>query len=385
MSQLLDDLPLARPSLPDLAELQPLLERIWQSGIVTTGPLTRQFECAVAAELGVANAVMVNHGMTALMLAVRGLKLEGEVIIPSFSWTATAGSLVWNGVEPVFADITPGRLTLDPAAAEAAITPRTTAIMPVNVFGVPPDVAAFEKIGERYSLPIVYDSAQGLGSTYRGRRCGGFGVAECFSLSPTKVVTALEGGVVTTDDDAIARAVRSMRDSGKSADGSDIVELGLSGRPSEVHAAIALSTLERLKSLAAERRKRMSWYRDLLKGLPGLGFQDIPGDVQSIGSYFVVLIDPREAPLTRQDLRAHLRSAGIESKRYFHPPIHLQRVYSHLRLRYEGRLPVTEQASAAGLALPLFGSMTRADVERVAGVVREAFERSGNRWEARVG
>lgn len=385
MSGFQDNLPLARPSLPSLEEMQSQFERIWSSGIVTVGPLTGEFEEAAAAALGVNHAVMVNHGMTALMLSVRALGLTGEVIVPSFSWTATAGALAWNGIEPVFADIEPGRLTLDAAAAEAAITPRTTAIMPVNVFGVPPEIQAFEDIGRRYGLPVIYDSAQGLGSRYRGRRCGSFGDVECFSLSPTKVVTALEGGLITTDDAGLAESVRSMRDSGKNNDGMDIVRLGLSGRPSEVHAAIALKTLERLEFLMAQRLERMEWYRQLLEGLPGLRFQDVPHDVRPTGSYFVVLVDLEEAPVTRHDLRQALMSNNIESKMYFHPPIHLQNVYAHLRLRYEGRLPVTEKAAAEGLALPLFGTMTREDVERVAGVIRAVFEAAVRRSRERVG
>lgn len=365
-------LPLVRPALPDAVELQRMFEEILGSGIVTTGRVTRAFEEAVSRELEVEHVVMVNHGTTALMLAARGLELTGEVIVPSYSWTATAGALVWNGVEPVFADITPGRLTLDPAAAEAAITPRTSAIMPVNVFGVPPDIEAFEEIGRRYGLPVLYDSAQGLGSRYRGQRCGGFGVAECYSLSPTKVVTAVEGGLVTTSDESLAAAVRSMRDSGKSEDGSDIVRLGLSGRPSELHAAVAVSTFGRIESLVAERHERMDWYREALAGLPGLYFQEIPRDVITTGNYFVVFLDSEEAPITSVELKIALKDAGIQSKQYFHPAIHLQEAYAHLRGRYEGRLPVTEKASAEGLALPLFGSMTRVDVERVAAAIRKA-------------
>lgn len=369
-----DDLiPLVRPALPSSEELQPIFDEIWGSGIVTTGRVTRAFEAAVARELAVGHVVMVNHGTTALMLAIRGLELTGEVIVPSYSWTATAGALVWNGVEPVFADVTPGRLTLDPAAAEAAITPRTTAIMPVNVFGVPPDIDAFEELGRRYGLAILYDSAQGLGSRYRGRRCGGFGSAECYSLSPTKVVTAVEGGLVTTDDAALAAAVRSMRDSGKSDDGSDIVRLGLSGRPSELHAAVGLKTFGRVESLMAERHERTGWYRELLAGLPGLGFQEVPDDVLTTGNYLVVFLDRDDAPITGTALQGALAEAGIQSKRYFHPAIHLQEAYAHLRSRYEGRLPVTEKASAEGLALPLFGAMARSDVERVAAAVRSAF------------
>lgn len=368
-----DLIPLVRPALPDAEELQPVFDEIWRSGMVTTAGVTRAFEAAVARELDVGHVVMVNHGTTALMLAIRGLALGGEVIVPSYSWTATAGALVWNGVDPVFADVTPGRLTLDPAAAEAAITPRTSAIMPVNVFGVPPDVAAFEELGRRYRLPILYDSAQGLGSRYRERRCGGFGVAECYSLSPTKVVTAVEGGLVTTDDASLAAAVRSLRDSGKSEDGSDIVRLGLSGRPSELHAAIGLRTFGRVDALMAERHERMGWYRELLAGLPGLGFQDVPDDVVTTGNYLVVFLDTDQAPMTSTELQAALTESGIQSKRYFHPAIHLQAAYGHLRDRYEGKLPVTEKASAEGLALPLFGAMTRPDVERVAAAVGSAF------------
>lgn len=374
MSEPGDFLPLVRPALPDASELEPMFDEIWRSGMVTTGRVTRAFEEAVCRELDVAHAVMVNHGTTALILAIRGLDLTGEVIVPSYSWTATAGALVWNGVEPVFADITPGRLTLDPGAAEAAITPRTSAIMPVNVFGVPPDIEAFEALGRRHGLPILYDSAQGLGSRYQGRRCGGFGVAECYSMSPTKVVTAVEGGLVTTDNAALAVAVRSMRDSGKSEDGADIVRLGLSGRPSELHAAVGLRTFERVDALMAERHERTGWYREALAGLPGLRYQEVPDDVVTTGNYLVVFLDSDEAPITGVELREALKGAGIQSKRYFHPAIHRQSAYAHLLDRYDGRLPVTERASAEGLALPLFGAMTRDDVDRVAVGVRRAFD-----------
>ncbi|MFI5212930.1 MAG: DegT/DnrJ/EryC1/StrS family aminotransferase [Gemmatimonadales bacterium] len=365
-------LPIVRPTLPSLEELQPLLEQMWTSGIVTTGPIVRAFEKAVQDRLGVRRAVMVNHGTTALMLAARALALSGEVVISPFTWTATAGALVWDGLEPVFADVTPGRLTLDPQAAEAAITPRTTAIMPVNVFGVPPEMEAFESLCRRRGLKLLSDSAQGLGAMYRGRHQGCFGDAECFSLSPTKVVTAIEGGLVTTDDDALADAVVSMRDSGKNADSSDIVRLGLSGRPSEFHAAVGLKNFERMDALVAARHERMAWYRELLSGLPGVGFQEIPDDVVTTGNYFVVFVDESSSRVTRNALYKGLKLQGIETKRYFYPAVHLQGAYAHLRRRYEGRVPVAERAAAQGLAVPLYSHMTRADVERVCERLRDA-------------
>ena len=366
------DLPLVRPSLPSMAELQELLAEGWRTGMVTTGPLTRRFEAALQDKLGVRHAVMVNHGTTALMLAARALRLTGEVIVPGFTWTATAGALRWNNVEPVFADIEPGRLTLDPAAAEAAITPRTSAIMPVNVFGVPPDMDAFEEIGRRHDIPILYDSAQGLGATYRGRYHGGFGAAECFSMSPTKVVTAVEGGIVTTNDDRVAEEVRSMRDSGKNADSSDIVRLGLSGRPSEMHAAVAVAMFAQVEALIARRMELFGWYREALAGIPGLKYQEIPEDVTTTGNYFVILVDQAEARIERDELYRQLGKRKIQVKRYFYPAIHLQEAYSDLRARYAGRLPVTEKAAAEGIALPLFNAMRREDVERVAAAVADA-------------
>ena len=364
-------IPVVRPTLPDLAELLPMFEGMWRSGIITTGPITRAFEEAVARKVGVRRAVMLNHGTTALMLAVRALGLTGEVVIPSYTWTATAGALVWNGIEPVFADITPGRLTLDPDAAEAAITERTSAIMPVNVFGVPPDMDAFERLCRRRGLKLLSDSAQGLGAQYRGRYQGVFGDAECFSMSPTKVVTAVEGGIVATNDDALADAVISMRDSGKNGDASDIVHLGLSGRPSELHAAVALKSFERVDELVVARHTRMGWYRELLAGAPALGFQDIPADVVTTGNYFVVFAEDDAGGASRDALYVGLRRCGIEAKKYFHPAVHLQAAYAHLRDRYLGRLPVAERASARGLALPLYSHMTRGDVERVCATLRE--------------
>lgn len=367
------DLPIVQPTLPPLEELRPLLEQMWRTGTVTTGPITRNFEEAVKARIGVKRAVMVNHGTTALMLAARAMRLTGEVIIPPFTWTATAGALMWNGIEPVFADITPGRLTLDPEAAEAAITPRTTAIMPVNVFGVPADMDAFADLCQRRGLKLLGDSAQGLGAMYKARHQGGFGDAECFSMSPTKVVTALEGGLVTTNDEELANVIISMRDSGKNTDGSDIVHVGLSGRPSEFHAAVALKAFEHVEELVEARLERMGWYRELLEGTPGIGFQAVPDDCVTTGNYFVIFLEAERGPMSRNELYTALKERGIHGKKYFYPALHLQKAYAHLRARYQGKLPVSERAASQGLALPLYSHMTRQDVERVCSVIAEVF------------
>ena len=207
---------------------------------------------------------------------------------------------------------------------------------------------------------------------YRGRYDGGFGAAECFSMSPTKVVTAVEGGIVTTNDDALADQIRSMRDSGKNQDSSDIVRLGLSGRPSELHAAVAVAMFEQVEALIARRMELFRWYREALAGIPGLSYQEIPDDVTTTGNYCVILVDEAETRISRDELYRELVRQKIQVKRYFYPALHLQEAYSDLRARYEGRLPVTEKASAQGIALPLFNSMRREDIERVATAVAGA-------------
>jgi dTDP-4-amino-4,6-dideoxygalactose transaminase len=236
-------IPIVQPTLHDFDQVIAEFRQAWESGQVTTGVFTRRFEAAVEEKLGVPHAVMVQSCTAGLMLVLRALELKGEVIMPAFTWTATAHAAVWNGLTPVFAEITPGAYTLDPQAVAKALTPRTAAVMPVNVFGCPPDYDAFRDLAQKRGLPLVYDSAQGLGSQYRTqegawRYAGGFGEAEVFSMSPTKVVSAMEGGLITTRNGELAGKLRQMRDYGKSPDGEDIEWLGLSARVPEINAIV---------------------------------------------------------------------------------------------------------------------------------------------------
>ena len=214
-------LPIIRPTLPPLDEVVALLEESYESGMVTVGPLVRRLEDEARAATGAGEVVAFSSCTSALMLAWRALELEpgGEVICPSFTFAATAHAIVWNNLVPVFVDCLPGTCTVDPAEVEKAITPKTAAVCPVYIFGLPPDIGPLGDIAKRKGLPLVFDSAQGLGSTYGDRPAGGFGLAECFSMSPTKVVTAVEGGLFTTDDADLAGRLRSLRDYGKALDG----------------------------------------------------------------------------------------------------------------------------------------------------------------------
>jgi len=345
----------------------------WASGQVTTGIFTRQFEAAVEEKLQVPHAIMVQSCTAGMMLVWKALELAGEVIMPAFTWTSTAHAAVWNGLTPVFADITPGSCTLDPQAVARAITPRTAAVMPVNVFGCPPDYEAFSQLARAQRLPLVYDSAQGLGSRYLGtdgvwQYSGGFGEAEVFSMSPTKVVSAMEGGLVTTHNATLAEKLRQMRDYGKAVEGEDVAWLGLSARVPEINAMVARHNFAHVDDLVARRQELITTYKTDLNDLPGVTFQHIPPGYQTSGNYFTLFINPGQARCSRDEAYDKLKKRGIQAKKYFFPALHLQEVYRELGRPYWGNLPVTETASASGLALPLFSHMPE---ETILQVIRE--------------
>jgi dTDP-4-amino-4,6-dideoxygalactose transaminase len=368
-------IPIVRPTLVDYESVVEEFRQAWESGQVTTGRFTRRFEALVEDRLQVDQAIMVQSCTAGLMLVLRALNLTGEVILPAFTWTATAHAVVWNGLTPVFADITPGTYTLDPQAAARAISPRTAAIMPVNVFGCPPDYEAFGQVARDRGVHLIYDSAQGLGSRFQTadgawRYSGVFGDAEVFSLSPTKVISAMEGGLITTHNRTLADQLRQMRDYGKSPDGEDIAWLGLSARVPEINAIVGRHSFEKLDSLVARRHELISAYQAAFKDLPGVTCQQIPPNRLSSGNYFTLFISD-EARASRDEAYQRLNRRGIQTKKYFYPALHRQTVYRNLRETYQGRLPLTEAASAKGLALPLFSHMTPETFQQVVDEVLE--------------
>ena len=366
-------LPIIRPTLPALAEVEALIRSSWESGIVTVGPIVQAFEAEACRQTGARHAVALSSCTAGLLLVPRALGFPpgGEVIIPSFTFAATAQALVWNGLTPVFCDCLPGTCALDPEEVERNISSGTVAICPVYIYGLPPDVDALVDLGRRKGLPVYFDSAQGLGSTYQGKPAGGFGVCEVFSLSATKVVTAIEGGLVTTNDAALAGRLRALRDYGKDpSNGEDMAYLGLSARMSEVHASIGLLSLRRMDELVKARHERIAIYRDHLGSLPGCWVQEFPADRTSSGIYFILFITDR-AKRTRDQVYEALKKQGIQTKRYFFPPVHEQTIFRQFPMRVSDRLANTLKASVEALALPLYSHMTDEQQERVCQGVAE--------------
>lgn len=366
-------LPIIRPTLPSLPDVIGVLQQAWDSGVVTVGALVREFEQEICTRTGARHAIGLSSCTSGLMLAPKALELKpgGEVIVPSFTFAATAQALAWNGLVPVFCESLPGTYTLDPDDAERNLSSKTVAICPVYTFGLPPDVDSLLDLGHRKGLPVFFDSAQGLGATYRGQQAGCFGACEIFSMSPTKVVTAVEGGLVTTNDDTLAEKLRAMRDYGKDPrNPEEMAYLGLSARMSELHAAVALLSTRQMDAMVRARLDRIGLYRERLGCLVGCSMQLFPADRTTSGNYFVLFISDR-ARMSRDKVYSELKAKGIQTKRYFYPPVHLHAVFRNYPCRVSTRMANTLAAGNEGLALPLYSHMTIAQQERAMAAVED--------------
>ncbi len=365
-------LPIIRPTLPDFDDWVAELRAVWESGMLTVSDRGRRFEAAVAEVCGVEHAVSMSSCTSGLilLLAAQNLPRGGEVVVPAFTFAATAHSVLWNGLVPVFADCDAETLTMDPASARAAISDRTVAIMATTIFGTPPHIDALQALADDAGVPLLLDSAQALGSTWRGRPMGAFGVGEVFSFSPTKVATAAEAGIVTTTDGELAARLKRYRDYGKATDGQDMEFLGLSARLSELHAVVGLATVTNLTTYIEHRRSAIATYQAALGDLPGVVFPRVPDVATTSCNYMVMRLGPN-APLTRDELYAKLGDERIQTKKYFYPAVHLQTLY---RGDAPPSLPNAEAAAAECIAVPLFGHIAPEQIDRVVAAVRAAFD-----------
>ena len=362
-----DSLPITRPPLPALEDVIRRLEPSYRRGMVTNGALVRELEEAVAARLGTRNVVAVSSCTTGLMLVLRAFGVRGPVVLPSFTFSATAHAAAWNRLEPVFVDCDADTLQVDPNSAEEALD-GAVAIVATHVFGAPCPVERLEALADRHHLPLVFDAAHALGARRRGRPVGGFGRAEVFSLTPTKPLIAGEGGLVATDDDGLAEEVRLGRNYGDPGD-YDTRFVGLNGRMSELHAAVACAGLPEFDELLARRRAIARRYQDGLSGVPGLRFPAVDVEDSPTFKDMTVLVDRDRFGVDRDVLAAALKAEGIDTRRYFHPPVHRQTAYRTERCH---ELPVTDRVSAEVLSLPIFPGLDDAAVDAVVEAVAAA-------------
>jgi dTDP-4-amino-4,6-dideoxygalactose transaminase len=358
-----DGLPLARPTVAHPEAVAAAAREILASGVLTNGPTVRRLEERAAAYLGVQHCVAVSSCTAGLMLVLRASALSGDVVVPSFTFAATAHAVAWNGLRPAFADISPDDLLLAPAAAARATGVRTSAILATHTYGTPCDVEGLAEVARRAGIRLFFDAAHAFGSRRGETMIGGFGDAEVFSLSPTKVLVAGEGGIIATNDDVLAERCRIGRDYGNPGD-YDTLFVGLNARMSELHAATALASFEDLEERIGRRNELAERYRKALAELPGICFPAVADGDRSTYKDFTILIEADEFGMDADGAAEVLAAEGVATRRYYAPPVHRQRAYRSLALG-NGSLPVTDWAAARVLTLPLWTGMLDEQVDRV--------------------
>jgi dTDP-4-amino-4,6-dideoxygalactose transaminase len=361
-----EGLALVRPSLPPESVLDDI-RKILSGHVLTNGPYVRELEERSADYLGVRHCVAVSSCTSGLMLVLRVADLTGEVIIPSFTFAATAHAVEWNGLRPVFADIDPETLLLSPEAVGSAVTDGTSAILATHTYGTPCDTEGLSEVARSAGARLFFDSAHAFGSQHNGKRVGGFGDAEVFSLSPTKVLIASEGGIIATNDETLAEGCRIGRDYGNPGD-YDCRFVGLNARMSEVHAAIALGSLIDLNERIGRRNALAGLYREAMEKFPGISFPKVPEGDRSTYKDFTMLVDPDGFGLDASGLQRALAAEGIESRRYYSPPVHAMKAYGSVA-KASGDLPVTDSAASRVITLPMWTGMTDRHVARVGDAV----------------
>ncbi|CAO4149440.1 DegT/DnrJ/EryC1/StrS family aminotransferase [Methylorubrum thiocyanatum] len=359
-----DPVYVTRPFLPPLEEFEPLLRQIWQTRILTNGgPFHRELEARLRAHLGVPEVALFNNATTALIMALRALDLSGEVITTPYSFVATSHALLWSGLTPVFVDIDPVTLNLDPNRIEAAITPRTRAILPVHCYGQPCDVEAIARLADRHGLKVIYDAAHAFGVRHRGRSVLNHGDLSVLSFHATKVFNTFEGGAIVCADPAMKERIDKLKNFGFD-DETSVIGVGLNGKMSELNAAFGLVQLRHIDTALTRRKAVDSAYRAGLQGIAGIRCLDTAKDGSANYAYFPILIEP-EYPIARDALYEALKRDGIHPRRYFHPLISDFPAYRTLPSARREDLPVAATAADRVLCLPIYPDLDPAVIARI--------------------
>jgi len=351
-----------QPFLPPLEEFIPYLQKIWENKWLTNnGEFHQELEKRLCDYLGVKYISLFANGTLALITALQTLKISGEVITTPFSFVASTHALWWNGIKPVFVDIEPETCTLDPAKIEAAITPQTTAILPVHVYGNPCQTEKIQEIANRYGLKVIYDAAHAFGVCKDGIGIANFGDLSVLSFHATKVFNTFEGGAIVCHDEATKRRIDDLKNFGFH-DELTVVTPGINAKMNEVQAAMGLLQLQYIDETIAKRKNITELYRKELQYIKGITFLSDMEQVQHNYSYFPIFIDEREYGKTRDELYDLLKQQNIYARRYFYPLISQFPTYSGLESAQRGNLPIAEQKTKEVLCLPIFPNLIEQDI-----------------------
>ncbi len=365
-----------RPNIGDrerlLARINDMLDRRW---LTNHGRYVQEFEQRIAEMTGVAHCIAICNATIALEIAIRALDLRGEVIIPSFTFVATAHALQWQEITPVFCDIDPRTHTLDPNQVERLITPRTTGIIGVHVWGRACDVEALSEIAERRNLKLLFDAAHAFACSHHGKMIGNFGNAEVFSFHATKFLNAFEGGAIVTNDELLAKRIRLMQNFGF-ADYDDVIYVGTNGKLTEPAAAMGLTSLESCAEIIEVNRQNYARYRERLADIPGISMVTYDETERCNYQYLVVEVDEVVAGMSRDDLHRVLWKENVLARRYFYPGCHRMEPYRSYFPHAGLLLPHTERLTTQVLSLPTGTAVDVEDIDTVCEIIRLAVANS---------
>lgn len=369
-SQDMENITVTSPLLPDLEKFHALLKEIWDSKWITNnGSFHKRLEAALAEYLKVPYVSLFTNGTLPLITALQALRVTGEVITTPYSFVATTHSLWWNGIKPVFVDIDPATGNLDPSRIEAAITPKTTAIMPVHVYGKPCDTEAIQAIADKYGLKVIYDAAHAFGVEVNGRSILEAGDMSTLSFHATKVYNTIEGGALVMHDAKTKQRIDYLKNFGFAGE-TEVVAPGINSKVDEMRAAYGLLNLRQVDDAIAARRKVAVAYREALRGVPGLRFfDDMPG-VRHNYSYFPVFIDAEDYGMTRDELYFKMKEAGVLGRRYFYPLISEFSTYRSLPSAAKENLPQAHKMADTVICLPMHHTLSEEDILRVIDLVK---------------
>jgi len=359
-----------RPSLPPLEEFIKYLEDVWKSRLLTNQAKYHQIlEKELADYLGVNYVSLFTNGTLALIIALQVLRISGEVITTPFSFVATTHALHWNGIKPVFVDIEPNYFNLDPEKIEAAITPKTTAILPVHVYGNPCDVERIQQIADTYGLRVIYDACHAFGVMVNGNSILNFGDLSVLSFHATKVLTTMEGGAIVCHDEKTKKRIDYLKNFGFAGE-TIVVVPGINAKMNEMQAALGILQLKYIDE-KIEKRKQVAYnYRKALADIDGISMlNDIKG-VKHNYSYFPIFIDSMKYGKTRDEVYEKLKDHNIFCRRYFYPLISKFTTYKGLPSAYEGNLPIAEKISKEVLCLPIYPELDLKDVDRIVDILK---------------
>lgn len=367
-----EKLHVGRPNIGDrqrlLERINDILDRRW---LTNNGLYVQEFERKIADLIGVKHCIAMCNGTVALEIAIRALGLSGEVVVPSMTFIATAHALQWQEITPVFCDIDSESLTIDPARVEEMITPRTTGIIGVHLFGHPCDIGALQEIAARRGLKLMYDAAHAFGSSTGGCMIGSFGDAEVFSFHATKFFNTFEGGAVVTNDDDLAARIRLMKNFGFAGYDS-VIYIGTNGKMNEISAAMGLTSLENLDEVIEVNRRNYYCYLQELVDVPGITMNQYDESEKCNYQYIVLLIDEGMTRISRDQLLQMLHAENVLARRYFYPGCHRMEPYRSYFPHAGLLLPVTERIVSQILCLPTGTAVNTDDIGKICGILKLA-------------